>query len=144
MLTTTTYLLTVLRKAHRAALAPRLASLGLNVGDELLLAVLWREEGIPQGQLAAQLGVSAPSVSKVVRTLERTGFVERVADPGDGRVARVHLTERGSDVRPEVERAWRAAERETLGRLAAGRVAALHRLLAEATRGEPGAARGPA
>lgn len=35
-------------------------------------------------------------MSPLVENLERTGYVERVADPEDGRAARIRLTARGT------------------------------------------------
>jgi DNA-binding MarR family transcriptional regulator len=132
VLHTTTHLLVSLHKAHRAALAPRLAELGLNAGDELTLAQLWREEGITQTDLAERLAVRPPTVSKVLRTLERAELVQRLPDAEDGRVSRVHLTDPGRRLRPDVERAWRAAERDTLARLSSSQAAQLRRLLTAA------------
>jgi DNA-binding MarR family transcriptional regulator len=61
----------------------------------------------PVGEIAANLGVTSQAVSKTVRELERIGYVDRRADPADGRVRRVALTERGRAVL-EAGRAVRA------------------------------------
>ena len=47
--------------------------------------------------LAAVEGVAQPSMTVLVSGLERSGLVERRADPTDGRVALVAVTEAGSD-----------------------------------------------
>ncbi len=60
------------------------------------------------GDLAAQEQISAPSMSRTVTGLDKLGCVERSADPSDGRVVLVALTERGSQVLA-VERAHRDA-----------------------------------
>src|SRR5690242_13181021 len=45
--------------------------------------------------LAASLGMTQQGASKQVRDLERLGYVERVAVPGDQRARRVRLTDSG-------------------------------------------------
>src|SRR6266705_2402578 len=43
------------------------------------------EEPMRLGELAVRLAVEAPHVTRQVQRLERTGYVERVPDPCDGR-----------------------------------------------------------
>ena len=45
--------------------------------------------------LAAEEGVSQPSMTQLVQRLEQRGLVARGADPADGRAALVRLTEEG-------------------------------------------------
>jgi DNA-binding MarR family transcriptional regulator len=47
--------------------------------------------------LAVVEGVAQPSMTVLISGLERSGLVERRADPADGRVALVAVTEAGSD-----------------------------------------------
>jgi DNA-binding MarR family transcriptional regulator len=47
--------------------------------------------------LAVMEGVTQPSMTVLVRVLERAGWVERQGDPTDRRVALVTITEAGSD-----------------------------------------------
>lgn len=47
--------------------------------------------------LAVIEGVTQPSMTTLVKVLERDGMVERRGDPGDGRVALVAVTKAGSD-----------------------------------------------
>jgi DNA-binding MarR family transcriptional regulator len=133
----TTYLLTALQRAHRARLEPRLATLRLHPGADLALAEISRHEGLAQGELARRLWVRPPSITKVVRGLERRGLVERMTDPDDARVSRVYPTPEGRRVSRAVERAWRAAERDTLAALSGADVTALRELLARAVRLHP-------
>src|SRR5271163_2788951 len=54
--------------------------------------------------LAVIEGVTQPSMTTLVKVLERDGMVERRGDPGDGRVALVAVTEAGSEL---VRARWR-------------------------------------
>jgi DNA-binding MarR family transcriptional regulator len=138
VLNTTTHRLTALHKAHRAALEPRLGALDLPYGAELLLAQLWREQPLAQGELAGRLNVKPPSVTKVLRRLERQGLVRRERDSDDARVSLVHLTARGAALERDVARAWREAERQTLSGLSRKEAASLRGLVIRALRGQGG------
>jgi DNA-binding MarR family transcriptional regulator len=50
---------------------------------------------ITLGALAAAEQVRPPTMTHLVRALERMGLVTRVADPDDGRIARIAATRRG-------------------------------------------------
>ena len=84
------------------------------------------------GSLAERLGVTQQAASKAVADLERRGYVQRAADPGDGRARRVGLTERG-EAAIEAGRRHRAAVQRELGaRLGEERVEAARATLLEA------------
>jgi DNA-binding MarR family transcriptional regulator len=63
--------------------------------------------------LAARSGMAHQSMSELVHTLERAGYLERRPDPADGRARIIRLTEKGQalvlqalrDIR-EIEAAW--------------------------------------
>lgn len=59
------------------------------------LAVLAAEGPLRMGELAARLGISAPTVSRLVDCLGEHGFIERVTDPADHRATRVGLSPGG-------------------------------------------------
>lgn len=116
-------------KRFRDALSPALARVGLHLGQELLLAQLWREDGLSQSELAARLRSEPATVSRTVSRLSRTGMIETQDDPGDLRTARVYLTARGRSVQACVEDAWRAAELDIQAALGPSRKTRLERLL---------------
>ena len=64
-------------------------------------------------ELAELAQVSKPTIVYLVNDLERLGYVERVADPADGRAKLVRLTERGAraqragrEIVAQIERDW--------------------------------------
>ena len=59
-----------------------------------LLSLVWRG-GVPQGRLAAALGVSPQAASQTVGLAADAGFVTRIPNPEDGRSKLVVLTEHG-------------------------------------------------
>lgn len=102
---------------HRAMMAAALAEHGLHIGQELMLAQLWRTDGLSQVELATRLGVSAPAVTKVVRGLEQAALVTRQVDDTDARVLQVWLTEAGRALRAPVTAVWYEVETELLASL---------------------------
>jgi DNA-binding MarR family transcriptional regulator len=57
-----------------------------------LLRLLDRRPGLRVQDAALELGVASNSVSTLVKQLTRTGLVQRVSDPLDGRAAHLWLT----------------------------------------------------
>ncbi|WP_240229932.1 MarR family winged helix-turn-helix transcriptional regulator [Devosia lacusdianchii] len=75
-----------------------------------------RETGVPQGELAALMGVSKQAVQQHVDALVELGVVERVTDAADARSRIVQLTHKGAQaladanaVKLEIEDRYRAA-----------------------------------
>lgn len=68
-----------------------------------LLVVLGEvREGHRLGEIAARIGGSAPSASRLVRRLEARGLVTITPDPADGRGIRVALSPVGRTIRSSV------------------------------------------
>lgn len=129
LLGSTSYLLVQVAKAHRGIVGQGLSELGLHVGQELVLAQLWREDGLRQSHLAERLAVEPPTVTKVLKGMERAELITRERDKEDARAIRVRLSERGRALRGPVERLWRGAERTALRGLDRADRDLLHRVL---------------
>jgi DNA-binding MarR family transcriptional regulator len=67
------------------------------------LKVTSRHEGLSQSELAEHLDMEAIPVGRVIDLLEKTGFVERRADPADRRRWRLYLTPKAHAVVGEME-----------------------------------------
>lgn len=59
------------------------------------LAVLAADGPLRMGELAARLGISAPTVSRLIDCLAERGLILRVTDPADHRATRVGLSTDG-------------------------------------------------
>ena len=129
---TTGFTLAKICRAHRGNVGELLAEVGLHVGQEMVLIELWREDGLRGGELAQRLGVEPPTVTKMLRRLERCGHVSRRQDPEDARSFRVYLTEAGRSLEEPVVRCWERAEEKTLAGMSAEERRTLHRLLVKA------------
>ena len=128
---TTGYLLAKVCRAHRANVGVLLARVGLHVGQEMVLLELWKEDGLKGSELANRLGIEPPTITRMLRRMERCGFVERRSDPADARSFRVHLTEKGRALERLVVRIWEEAEEKTLRGMSPEETLVLRRLLAQ-------------
>ncbi|MCD1260956.1 MarR family transcriptional regulator [Paenibacillus athensensis] len=63
-----------------------------------VLHTLSRKSPMRLTELTATEQVTQSAITQLVTRLERDGLVERRADPADGRVVLVHITEAGADV----------------------------------------------
>ncbi|GHD07316.1 MarR family winged helix-turn-helix transcriptional regulator [Zhihengliuella salsuginis] len=74
-----------------------------------LLRALQRNGSLRLTDLAAEIGVGKPTVSRQVGMLERLGVVEKQSDPTDGRAQTLSLTPYGADQLKEAQLARRTA-----------------------------------
>ena len=70
---------------------------GLSPTAAATLATLERSGPRRLTALAVQGGVTQPAMTQLIARLEDTGLVRREADPADGRVVQVRLTDQGRD-----------------------------------------------
>ena len=99
-------------RLKHARLHTLLETLGLYRGQTPVLRALWEQEGLTHTGLAKRMHVQPATITKMIKRMERAGFVECRQDLQDQRVSRVHLTEAGRAIRTSVHQVWRALEEE--------------------------------
>jgi MarR family transcriptional regulator, organic hydroperoxide resistance regulator len=57
------------------------------------------EDGTPSTALGPKMGMEATSLSRILKTMEERGLIERKPNPEDGRGVLIHLTEFGKEKR---------------------------------------------
>ncbi|WP_255217951.1 MarR family winged helix-turn-helix transcriptional regulator [Lactobacillus delbrueckii] len=75
-------------------------------GQNRTLALLSKNEGMKQAELARFTRVRPSSISEVVDRLERHGLIERRRDNSDHRVFRLYLTEKGREQNKRNHSSW--------------------------------------
>jgi DNA-binding MarR family transcriptional regulator len=125
----TGYALAKVCKAHRGNVGELLAELGLHVGQEMVLIELFEQDGLRGGELAERLGVEPPTVTKMLRHLEKCGLVQRRQDMRDARSFRVYLTGEGRSLEEPLARCWERVEERTFAGMSVGERRNFHRLL---------------
>ena len=95
----------LVRQAHRAfvaRLADGLLPHGVSVAEWAVLRRLWQQEGFTQVDLADRMRVRKASLTAVLASLERKGFLRRTRRGEDRRKYQLFLTKRGRDLKEEL------------------------------------------
>jgi DNA-binding MarR family transcriptional regulator len=116
-------------RLHRQLMIRTMAEHGAHPGQAMCLHLLEANEGITQRDLAEALYLARPTVSRMLRGMERAGLVERSPDARDQRLTHVHLTAAGRDLAGELRSVAAAHVSETIGSLPEGDRTELARLL---------------
>jgi DNA-binding MarR family transcriptional regulator len=110
------------------------ACCGVTVAQAAALSALEAEGPTRLGDLGRRLGIAPSTLSRNLARLEASGLVDREADPGDARSARVQLTAQGRRSARAVAAQEEGFARQVLARIPAERrslvVEALGELLA--------------
>ncbi len=80
-----------------------LEEFGLYRGQPALLHRLWEKDGRTHSELALSMNVSTATISRMIKRMERSGFVERRNDEDDERISRAFLTQKGKKIETEVK-----------------------------------------
>ena len=112
-----TYRLVQAARVHRTRAAVHLGRIGLHPGQEAVLKELAERDGQSMSELAAELAVQPPTVTKMISRLGAQGLLTRQTSSADGRLARVFLTEAGRERAGAVDAVWKRVEKEALSGL---------------------------
>lgn len=77
-----------------------LHDLNLHVGQDNLLCKLWREDGLTQVELCNKLNCKAPTVTNMVKALEKKGLIIRRKGCNDKIITRIFLTDASRTLKP--------------------------------------------
>lgn len=87
------------RRVQRWIEAELASAGGLTAAQSGLLFFMGRPEGALIGEAAEALDVAPSAMTGLVDRMERSGLIERRADPDDGRAQRLCLTDKGREAR---------------------------------------------
>lgn len=128
------YLVNRLARSMAGQLAERMRPAGIGIGQWAVLLFLWARDGLSQAELARVVAIEPPTMVRTLDRMVRDGLVTRDADPADGRVSRIHLTDRGRALRDELVPMAVAVNEATLARLTERERATFQRLLTKLVR----------
>ena len=112
-------------------LAVALRPAGVGIGQWAVLMFLWARDGMSQAELSKVVAIEPPTMVRTLDRMVRDGFVTRMGDPKDGRITRIHLTDRGRALRDELVPLAVQVNAANLGRLTPAEGRTLQRLLAK-------------
>ena len=96
------YLVRTTHKVMSRRLASELAAHGISFKQYFYLRALLEEDRISQIELSERVGMNRATVTSVIDTMERQGFVRRLPDPDDRRVYLIALTPKGAKLRAPI------------------------------------------
>jgi DNA-binding MarR family transcriptional regulator len=126
----------LVRDAHRAfqrLLERRIAAYGVARGQWYFLRVLWIHDGLSQRELSARVGMMEPTTVIALRTMEKSGLIERVRSGDDRRKVRVLLTAKAKRLRNELLGVARTITEAAEAGIAAHELASFRRVIARIT-----------
>ena len=126
---TISFLLAKVTVAHRNVLQRNVSEVGLHSGQVFVLFELWKNDGQRQIDLAERLGLSPPTVNKILGGLLESDFVTRGKYEDDARSTRIFLTQKGMDVRRSLEIQWAKLEQQAISGLTETEALMLKQLL---------------
>ena len=123
------YLVNRVARSIAHQLAEEIRPAGVAIGQWAVLLFLWARDGMSQVDLSRVVSIEPPTMVRTIDRMVRDGLVTRSADPADGRVSRIHLTDRGRSLRDELVPKAVAANAATLEPLSPSERRTLRRLL---------------
>jgi DNA-binding MarR family transcriptional regulator len=84
-------------------------AVSLTPSEGTVMRYLFPHPGALPSQVAFATGLQRSNLSAVLRGLEEKGLIDRVADPDDGRLVRIHPTTKASRNYALVRREWGSA-----------------------------------
>jgi MarR family transcriptional regulator for hemolysin len=118
--------------ALRKAFGRRAATLGVTGAQWKVLFKLTVKPGLRQGELADMLDVEPITLTRIIDRLQEAGLVERVADPADRRVWRLHVTEKAKPVAAKLRAIADEMSAEAFAGIAPEDIETTRRVLAQA------------
>jgi DNA-binding MarR family transcriptional regulator len=89
----------------------------LSVAQMTLIEPLLDEQEMPVGQLAARAGVSVPTATRMLKSLEGRGLLQRHRSPDDDRIVLIRLSPSGSQIATRRRAMLRRRQATRLARL---------------------------
>lgn len=86
------YLANHMARLFAQGLRQRIAPLGLEPAQFMVLLVLWREDGLTQKELVERLDVEQATMANTLSRMARAGLIERHPHPTDARAKLVSAT----------------------------------------------------
>ncbi len=72
----------------------------INSSEYIYLAVIGKDEGVNQATFTEALSIDPALTTRVMKTLEKKGFITRKKDEVDKRAMIVGLTDKGKEIQP--------------------------------------------
>jgi len=89
-------------RLHRHLMLRVFAEQGTPPGQAMCLRIVAAHDGATQREIGERLHLAAPTVTSMLKRMEKNGTISREDDPADQRITRVRLTRRGRELDDEL------------------------------------------
>ncbi len=93
----------IIRRRVQALVVEATMDLGLTYSEFSLMLMLFDKEGCSQDDMTSFLHVDKAAITRVIKMLEKKGFLYRKQDDVDRRLKRLFLTEEGKKLEPVIK-----------------------------------------
>lgn len=104
-------------RLHRQLMVRTLTARGSHPGQAFCLRLLEAHDGTTQRDMAETLHLARPTLSRMLRTMEKADMIERRPDATDQRLTRVYLTPTGRDRERDLHAVASDYVKQTIGTL---------------------------
>jgi MarR family transcriptional regulator, organic hydroperoxide resistance regulator len=116
-------------RLHRRLMLAAMNDRDMHPGQAFCLRLVVENDGMPQRDLAAGLHIAAPTISRMLQSMEKAGLVKRLQDVADQRLTRVFATPAGRELEGRLRAVAADYVNQTIGRLSEADQRELARLL---------------
>lgn len=118
-------------KLLREAADEAMSRHGVRVGQNIILEVLWHEDGLTPGEIARRLHLATPTVVNAATRMEDAGLLTRKRDSADARLVRLYLTRHARSIKKAIQQERSALEHHATNTLTTQERRHLHTALAK-------------
>ncbi|RHW39142.1 MarR family transcriptional regulator [Neobacillus notoginsengisoli] len=93
------------------------------------MMMLWEKDGISPNELVSCLKKDKGNIARMIASLEKKGYIQRIDDPSDKRTFKIHLTEEGKRLEGVVEPILQEATRTVTNGISPEQVTELQEIL---------------
>jgi DNA-binding MarR family transcriptional regulator len=122
-------LISDIARMMRVRFHQRARPLGLTRAQWMVLNRVSHNEGINQSRLAELLEVEIVTVSRLLESLEGTGWLERRPDPNDRRAQQIYITERALPLLDQLDAVSEMTDQDGVAALSEAELAELMKSL---------------
>ncbi|WP_053367957.1 MarR family winged helix-turn-helix transcriptional regulator [Bacillus sp. FJAT-27245] len=97
--------------------------------QNLIMMMLWEKDGISPNELSQHLKKDKANIARMIVSLEKKGYIKRMADPLDKRTFKVLLTEEGRQLECRVAPILEEASRTVMNGISPEQAVQLRKLL---------------
>lgn len=124
-------LIDIIRRSHMIHLNAELKKYGITASGFMIMMYLSENQNVIQDDVARHFHIDKSAIARAVQKLESAGFVRRIVEPTNRRASHLFLTEKGTEIIPEMVQIDKLWEEKTLAGASEEKISQVYLLLGE-------------